>query len=80
MPGETYQTLKSKATQQAKQSGMSQSAAESYGSAMATQSATQGQGGTSDASAIENRIHSSQFLNDEAFWGLKCKRDRRWRY
>ena len=48
MPGETYQILKSKATQQAKQSGMSQSAAESYGSAMATQSATQGQGGTSD--------------------------------
>ena len=42
MPGETYQTLKSKATQQAKQSGMSQSAAENYGSAMATQSAVQG--------------------------------------
>ncbi len=48
MPGETFQTLKSKATQQAKKSGMSQSAAEKYGSAMATQSATQGQGGTSD--------------------------------
>jgi len=42
MPGETFQTLKSKATQQAKQSGMSQSAAENYGSAMATQSAVQG--------------------------------------
>jgi|TARA_B100000900_G_scaffold244350_1_gene207781 hypothetical protein len=41
MPGETFQTLKSKATQQAKKSGMSQSAAENYGSAMATQSAIQ---------------------------------------
>ena len=42
MPGETYQTLKSKATQQAKQSGMSQSAAENYGSAMASQAAQVG--------------------------------------
>ena len=42
MPGETFQTLKSKATKQAKKSGMSQSAAENYGSAMATQSAVQG--------------------------------------
>ena len=42
MPGETFQTLKSKATQQAKQSGMSQTQAENYGSAMATQSAVQG--------------------------------------
>ena len=41
MPGETFQTLKSKATQQAKRSGMSQSAAENYGSSMATQSAIQ---------------------------------------
>ena len=42
MPGETYETLKSKATQQAKQSGMSQNAAENYGSAMATQAVVQG--------------------------------------
>jgi len=42
MPGETFQTLKSKATQQAKQSGMSQSAAENYGSAMASQAAQVG--------------------------------------
>ena len=42
MPGETYQTLKSKATQHAKQSGMSQSAAENYGSAMASQAAQVG--------------------------------------
>jgi len=42
MPGETYQTLKFKATQQAKKSGMSQSAAENYGSVMATNAAVQG--------------------------------------
>jgi hypothetical protein len=42
MPGETYQTLKSKATKQAKQSGMSQDAAENYGSAMASQAAQVG--------------------------------------
>ena len=45
MPGETFQTLKSKATQQAKQSGMSQSSAENYGSAMASQAAVQGNAG-----------------------------------
>ena len=48
MPGETLETLKSKATKQAKKSGMSQAAAEKYGSARAAQSAIQGQGGTSD--------------------------------
>ena len=42
MPGETFQTLKSKATKQAKKSGMSQSAAENYGSAMASQAAQVG--------------------------------------
>ena len=42
MPGETFQTLKSKATKQAKKSGMSQSAAENYGSAMAANAAIQG--------------------------------------
>ena len=42
MPGETFQTLKEKSTQQAKQSGMSQSAAENYGSVMATNAAVQG--------------------------------------
>ena len=39
MPGETFQTLKEKSTQQAKQSGMDQTAAENYGSAMAAQAA-----------------------------------------
>ena len=42
MPGETFQTLKSKATKQAKKSGMSQSAAEKYGSARASQAAQVG--------------------------------------
>jgi hypothetical protein len=42
MPGETFQTLKEKSTQQGLQSGMSQTQAENYGSAMATQSAVQG--------------------------------------
>ena len=42
MPGETFQTLKSKATKQAKKSGMSQSAVENYGSAMAANAAIQG--------------------------------------
>jgi hypothetical protein len=50
MPGETYQTLKEKATKQAKQSGMSQTAADNYGSAMASQAAQVGGAANPDPS------------------------------
>ena len=56
MPGETFQTLKSKATQQAKQSGMSQSAAENYGSAMASQAAVQGNAGADFLGSNQQQI------------------------
>ena len=59
MPGETFQTLKSKATQQAKQSGMSQSSAENYGSAMASQAAVQGNAGPDFLGSNTNQISNT---------------------
>jgi hypothetical protein len=61
MPGETFQTLKAKAKKHATQSGMSQSAAENYGSAMATQSAVQGGANTTGEflGSNENQINNT---------------------
>jgi hypothetical protein len=65
MPGETFQTLKSKATQQAKQSGMSQSAAENYGSAMASQAAVVG-----GAVNPEEKTYDPEFIGSEGGSGI----------
>ena len=66
MPGETFQTLKSKATKQAKKSGMSQSAAENYGSVMATNAAVQG--GATGQSDFLGSDQKQQFeTQDEIF-------------
>jgi hypothetical protein len=60
MPGETFQTLKSKATKQAKQSGMSQSSAQDYGSAMASQAAIQGNAGPDFLGSTPQQITQTQ--------------------
>jgi hypothetical protein len=65
MPGETFQTLKSKATQQAKKSGMSQSAAENYGSAMASQAAVKG-----GAVNPEEKTYDPEFIGSEGGSGI----------
>ena len=64
MPGETYQTLKSKATKQAKKSGMSQSAAEKYGSARASQSAVQGGANTTGDFLGSNKGQVNETLKE----------------
>ena len=60
MPGETYQTRKFKATQQAKKAGMSQTAAENYGTAMASQSAQVGRAAKETEPGVTE--YSSEFF------------------
>ena len=69
MPGETYYTLKEKATTQAKRAGMSQEAAESYGTARANVSAS-----VAAASPVRPDLQIGT-KDDPGFYGGKAKED-----
>ena len=69
MPGETYYTLKEKATTQAKKAGMSRDAAEKYGTARANVSASVAAG---DKKGSGSQIGTK---DDPGFYGGKAKED-----